>query len=370
MARARRKVRWGVAGLGWITQDAILPAFAHARRNSELVTLFSDDEEKMRVLGRKYGIARSWSYADFETGLAREAVDAVFIALPNHRHHEFTLRAARAGVHVLCEKPMAPTTGECGEMIRACRSARVRLMIAYRLHFEAANLRALAIAKSGRIGKPRLLDARFTMQVEDGDNIRLRRRTGGGPLLDIGIYCVNAARTLFRAEPLEVSAFAARGAGDDRFEDVDEAVAAVLRFPGERLATISASFGAAPVSSFRITGTKGDLRVEPAFSHSKELAHHLLTGEKPRERTFEKRDQFAPEIIHFAKRVLAGRDPEPSGEEGLADLRVIEAIERSIASGRAVRLPPARRRRRPTPRQEIRRPPVRKRKLVRARAPH
>ena len=149
-------------------------------------------------------------------------------------------------------------------MIRVCKQQGVHLMTAYRLHFERANLKAIEIATSGTIGEPRLFDSVFTMQVMDKDNIRLSRSKGGGPLWDIGLYCVNAARYLFQAEPEEVLATTANG-GDPRFEEVEEAASAILRFPEGRLATFSCSFGAADVSSYRIVGTKGDLRVEPAY---------------------------------------------------------------------------------------------------------
>jgi predicted dehydrogenase len=230
------KVRYAVVGQGYIAQVAILPAFAHARRNSELAALVSGDRVKRKALGRKYGVAGLYSYEAYDECLRGGGVDAVFIALPNHLHRDYAVRAARAGVHVLCEKPMAMTEADCKAMIAAARRGRVKLMVAYRLHFEEANLKAAEMTRSGKLGEPRIFDSLFTMQVKAG-NIRVQGE-GGGALYDIGVYCINAARALFAAEPVEVFAWSANN-GERRFREVDEMTAAVMRFPGERLATFT-----------------------------------------------------------------------------------------------------------------------------------
>ena len=197
------KVRYGVAGLGWFAQVAILPAFRHASRNSRLTALFSDDPVKLEKLGKKYGAPHLHSYDEFDEALRAGIVDAVYIALPNDLHREYTERAARAGVHVLCEKPMAVTSRDCRAMIHAAERARVKLMIAYRLHFDRGNLEAVEIVNSGKLGEPRIYNSVFANRVEDEKNIRLNPLSqGGGTLYDIGIYCLNAARYLFRSEPV------------------------------------------------------------------------------------------------------------------------------------------------------------------------
>jgi glucose-fructose oxidoreductase len=375
MARTTRstadqgKIRYAVVGLGYITQVAVLPAFAHAKRKCELAALISDDAEKLKTLARKYRVAHTGTYEEYEDCLARADIDAVYIALPNHLHREYTVRAAAVGVHVLCEKPMALTESDCEIMIGAARRGKIKLMIAYRLHFEAANLQAVEVAKAGKLGDPRLFDSVFTMQVQDTDNIRLKRETGGGPLWDIGVYCINAARYLFRDEPVEVWATGANN-GEPRFAEIEEMAAAVMRFPGERLATFSCSFGAADVSSYRLVGTTGELRVEPAYEYAEGLTHHLSVNGRKSTRHFPKRDQFSPELLYFSDCILEDRDPEPSGWEGLADVRVIWGLYESLETGQVIALPPMERHRRPTLRQEIRRPPVaRPRRLVKARAP-
>ena len=359
---ARRRIRYAVVGLGHIDQVAVLPAFSHASENSELAALVSGDAVKRRKLGRRYGVP-TYDYDDYEACLAN-GMDAVYIGLPNHKHAEFSIRAARAGVHVLCEKPMAVTSRDCGRMIEAARRNRVRLMIAYRLHFDTATLEAMRLARSGRLGELRFFHSAFSMQVKQGD-IRTRRATGGGTLYDLGVYCIQAARLLFRANPIAVHAVSA-SRDDPRFREVDEMTSAVLRFPGERLAVFTSSFGASDVSSYRLVGTRGDLHVEPAYEYQEMLAYTLRVGKRVRRRRFPKSDQFAPELHHFSECILHNRQPEPSGLEGLADVRIIEGLLRSARTGRAVALDldldgdPW-----PSQRQMRRLPPVPKPRLIR-----
>ncbi len=351
-----KRIRYAVMGLGHIAQQAVLPSFAHAKGSSTLAALISSDPKKLRALGRRYGVERLYSYDKFDECMSSGEVDALYIALPNHLHAEYTVRAARHGIHVLCEKPMAMTSKDCLAMIRACEKNDVRLMIAYRLHFEKANLSTIDMVRRGRIGEPRLFNSTFTMDVTAGD-IRLRDETGGGTLWDIGIYCINAARYLFRDEPVEVTGFSASGE-QARFGEVEEMFSATLRFPKERLASFVCSFGASDCAEYRIVGTKGDIRLDPAYEYAVALEQFVTTGGKPREKTFAKRDQFAPELAYFSDCINRGVEPEPSGWEGLADVRIIEAAYRAAKKGKAVSLPPFEKRVRPAGRQEIHRPPV------------
>lgn len=367
MAREQGKIRYALVGAGHIAQVAVLPAFAHAGVNSELVAVISSDQEKREELGRRYAVEQVGPYEDFER-LVREArADAVYVGLPNHLHREWTERAARCRLHVLCEKPMATTVEDCEAMIRAAEAAGVKLMIAYRLHFEEANLGAIALIRSGRIGDPRLVQATLTQQVRAGD-VRTRAPEGGGALLDLGPYCVNGARYLFGAEPAEVFAFSTVGT-DPRFEAVDETTAALLRFPEGRLAQFSVSQAAAGTTQLRVVGTEGDLRVEPAFDYVGERRHVLTIRGKREERTFPARDQFAPELLYFSQCILDGREPEPSGWEGLADVRVLVALQESARQGRPLALAPFDRARRPDPGQVITRPPVQAPATVHAPSP-
>ena len=351
-----KPIRYAVMGLGHIAQVAVLPAFAHARRNATLAALISSSPSKLRKLGRQYGVDRLYSYEQFDECMASGDVDALYIALPNQLHAEYTVRAARHGIHVLCEKPMAMTEKDCRAMIRACERNDVRLMVAYRLHFDKANLSTVDLIRKGRIGVPRLFNSTFTMDVREG-NIRLRNETGGGTLWDIGIYCINAARYLFGEEPVEVSGMSA-SREQRRFEEVEEAFSATLRFPDGKLASFVVSFGSSDCAEYRVVGTKGDVRLDPAYEYAEGLRQFLTTGGKPREREFARSDQFAPELAYFAECIREGRDPEPSGWEGLADVRVIEALYRSAKKGKPVRLGAFEKKARPSARQVIRRPAV------------
>jgi glucose-fructose oxidoreductase len=320
-------------------------------------------------LGEEFKVEAQYSYDDYEACLESGEIDAVYIALPNHLHCEYTVRAARKGIHVLCEKPMAVTEEECQQMIDACRERDVKLMIAYRLHFEEANMNAVEIAQSGELGDLRLFQSLFNMQVAD-DNIRVEGEKGGGTLYDIGIYCINAARYLFRDEPTEVTALSVADKSDARFQEIDEATSAVMRFPRDRIATFTSSFGAADVGSYQICGTKGDLRLEPAYSYRGELTHYLTVDGKTKKKKFRKRDQFAVEIDKFSECVLQDAEPEASGEEGLADVRIIQAIYESAQTGQSIKLDSFHKRVRPGIAQEEHRPPVEEREPVHAESPH
>ena len=359
-----RKVRYAVVGLGHIAQVAVLPAFAHAARNSALTALVSNDPEKLKKLSQRYGVPHNYSYEEYDDCLRSGDVDAVYIALPNNMHAEYSIRAANAGVHILCEKPMAVTERECQSMIRAARKHKVKLMIAYRLHFEEANLKAIEIVKSGKLGEPRVFNSLFGLQVKEG-NIRTQAELGGGELYDLGVYCINAARHLFQNEPVE--AFGYTAARDDRrFKEIDEMTSALLRFPGERIGSFTTSFGSADMASYEIIGTKGKLRLDPAYEYAMALKLYVTIDGKMTSRTFARRDQFAPELLYFSDCIRKNIEPEPSGEEGLADVRIVRALYRAAETGRPIKLRSVRIRKRPTMKQEKHRPPVAKPQLIHA----
>ena len=365
--KSSRKVRYAVIGLGNISQVAVLPAFEHAKENSELVALISSDREKLKVLSKRYDVELTGSYDDVPSLLSRGLVDAVYIALPNSEHRKMTEIVAERGVHVLCEKPMAMTVDDCEAMIRATEEHGVKLMIAYRLHFEQANMKAVERIGRGTIGEPLFFSSVFGHQVREGD-IRTRDDLGGGALFDVGVYCVNAARYLFRAEPEEALATQVFGA-DERFPDVDATTTVVLRFPEQRIAQFTASQASADVAEFRVIGTKGDLRLEPAYEYAGPRKEYLTVDGETKQTTHPKSDQFAPEIVHFSQCIIDDVEPEPSGEEGLADARVLEAIVQSARTGRVVKLPSFTRRQRPSIQQAMKKPPVPKVRTVHAPSP-
>jgi glucose-fructose oxidoreductase len=361
-------VRYAVVGLGHIAQLAVLPAFAHSRSNSRLAALISSDAVKLKELGRRYRVSDTLTYEECEAYLRSGRVDAVYIALPNSMHCEFAVRAAKAGLHVLCEKPLAVTEEECQSIIRACTENGVKLMTAYRLHFAKANLQAVRVLQSGRIGEARFFNSLFSMQVKDG-NIRLKKALGGGTLYDIGIYCINAARYLFRAEPTEVFAFSADRT-EKRFREVDEMTSAVLRFPEDRLATFTSSFGAGDTSEYEVVGTKGVLRVKHAYEYAESATMEVTAQERTEKRKYRQHDQFAAELIYFSDCILNDRNPEPSGTEGLIDVHIIRSLYESAEKGVPVKLRPLSRARRPTARQQITRPAVQQPEPIHVEAPH
>ena len=368
-SRSARPVRFAVVGLGHIAQAAVLPAFKHARPYAELTALVSDTPAKLKSLGRRYGVKHLHSYDDARDLFSSGAIDAVYIALPNTLHAAWTIRAADAGLHVLCEKPLATSIVDCERMIEACERNGVHLMTAYRLHFDRCNLQVAEIVRKKRIGESRYFDAQFSMQVKPG-NIRLKRELGGGPEWDIGIYCQNAARYVFADEPTQVWA-TGTNSGDARFAEVPETLHVIMKFPGERIANFICSFGAADRSRFEIVGTRGSVVCEPAFDYAERLGYELTIGGKKQSRKFAKSDQFAPELVHFAKCVRTNRRPEPSGTEGLIDVAIIDAIHRSLAAGSWAAVEAPRKRRRPSLRQEIRRPAVpREPRLVQVESGH
>jgi predicted dehydrogenase len=362
------KVRYAVVGLGWIAQESVLPGFRNATKNSELAALVTDDLEKARKLGKEYDVANTVSYNGYDELLSSGSIDAVYIALPNNLHADFTIRAARAGVHVLCEKPMATSVEECESMTQACEEHGVKLMIAYRLHFEPGNLKAIEIVSGGQIGESRYFSSVFGQQVPEG-NIRLEKSLAGGPLMDVGVYCINAARYLFRSEPDEVVAFGATIKDDPRFKEIHEMTSAILRFPGERLASFTSSLGSASVDTYTVVGTKGDLRVNPGYGYHEERELISTVEGRERKQTFKRGDQFGAELAYFSQCILDDTTPEPGGLEGTADVRVIEAILKSIRSGQAVRIQHPLLTQHPREDQKIQLPPVKPPKIVNAEPP-
>jgi predicted dehydrogenase len=362
MATNSKKIRYAVVGAGNIAQVAVLPAFTHAKNNSELVAIISGDAEKRTELSRKYDLQLTGPYEDLERILREGQIDAVYIATPNALHRQVALRAAALGVHVLCEKPLAPTVQECEQIKAACDSAQVKLMIAYRLHFEEGTLKAIDLVKSGKIGDPRLFESVFGHTVRPGD-IRTRADLAGGAMYDLGVYCVNAARNLFQEEPLLVFA------SSQMKDGTDDTTTALLHFPHGRLAHFTVSNSIAGVSSYRVVGTEGDLRVEPAYEYTDKIEHHLTIDAKTSSTSFGKRDQFAPELEYFSSCILDNRAPEPDAEEAIDDIRVVEAVLKSAETGAPVPLAPRQRVRRPSLSQQSKKRAVSKQETIHAPSP-
>jgi predicted dehydrogenase len=362
----KKKIRYAVVGLGWIAQETVLPAFTNTS-NSELTALVTGDPQKARELSDAYKVPHTLSYDEYESFLRSGEVDAVYIASPNSEHAGHSIRAARAGVHVLCEKPMAPSAEECEAMIQAAADNHVQLMIAYRLHFERTNLKAIEVIQKGQIGDPRFFSSVFSQQVKPG-NVRLRKDLGGGPLMDMGVYCINAARYVFRDEPVEVMAMGGNN-GEPRFREVHEAVSAMLRFPGDRLASFTCSLGADSVDSWYVVGTEGSLHLQPGFEYHEPMNITAVVNGKEYHREVKPHDQFGAEIQYFSECILENHQPEPDGYEGLADVRIVEALLESMRAGRPVQITRTPVHTRPEPDQKIELSKVKAKEIVHAESP-
>jgi predicted dehydrogenase len=338
--RAARQVGWAIVGLGSYATRQIMPAFRNCE-SSRLVGLVSGSPEKARTLASEYGIAERniYSYENYDSIRDNPEIEAVYVILPNSMHHEYTIRAANAGKHVTVEKPMANTVRECEEMIAACRAADRKLMVGYRSRFEPYNQLAIRMSRGAELGPTRVIEAAAGFNIGNPDQWRLKREMGGGgSMMDIGIYAVQAARYLTGEEPVEVNAMEYSTPGDPRFREVEELVNFQLRFPSGVLANCVSSYGSGH-NRYRVTGTRGWLEVEPATGYS---GHQMRVSEGgtvgPRVLPAPEKDQFAAQLDHFSECILSGREPLVPGEEGLRDMHVIEGVYEAARTRRTVAL--------------------------------
>ena len=332
------KVRYALVGLGDITQEAMLPGIKHTG-NSEVVAFVTGDAEKARLVGEQYGVTMSYSYDRFEEMLRLGTVDAVYLATPNWRHAEFAIPALKAGIHVLVEKPLDVSTAKAREILEAEKASSAKLMVAYRLHFEPATLSTIDTVRSGDIGDVTLFSSTFAQMV-DPENHRAQNGDLAGPVLDMGPYPVNAARYIFGAEPEEVVSAVGTRHPEAGLGDFDDTVAVTLRFPGNRLAQFTVSYYANTLDAFFAVGTKGSVYVNPAYMYGKPLEQSVTIGEKKSHKSFKNTDHFGGEMKYFSDCILNNKDPEPDGEEGYADVRVLEGILRALKSGKPEKLEP------------------------------
>ena len=332
-----KKVRYAVVGAGDITQRSMLPGIKHTG-NSKLVAIVTGDADKAAALAEMYGVDATYDYDQFHELLASSTIDAIYLGTPNWRHAEFAIPALAAGIHVLCEKPLEISV-EQGRAIAAAQAASsAKLMTAYRLHFEPATLDAIRRIRAGELGDLIAFTACFTQMV-DPANHRAKNGIEAGPLFDMAPYPINAIRYLFEAEPLEVVSAVATRQPESGFGDLDDTFAVTLRMPGSRLAQFTVSYYANQVDTLTIAGTKGSIQMDPAFGFGQGLAHRRRIGDRESHETFKATDQFGGELKYFSDCILDDRSPEPDGEEGLADLLIIEAIVKALDTGQSVKVP-------------------------------
>jgi predicted dehydrogenase len=334
-----QQIGYAVLGIGTLTIEELLPAFAVGQR-SRLAAVVSDDRDKAVATARAYGLSEddAYSYDDFEALRDRADVHAVYIVLPNSLHREYTGRAARMGKHVLCEKPLATTPEDAQAMVEVCREHGVKLMTAYRCQYTPHHWRARDLIQNGELGAVKLIHS-VNVQVEpDEGQWRLRGGlAGGGSLLDVGLYCLNTIRFLLGEEPGEVYAQTFSTPGDGRFAEVEESVAWQMTFPSGVIAHCSCSYGAAHARTLDVFGADARLTLDPAFDYT-DLRLKVSTPPTITEHRLPEADQFALEIDHFSACIEDDRVPFTPGEEGLQDQRLMAAIYRSAREGRPVTL--------------------------------
>ena len=342
-----RKVRYGIVSLGDIAQEAMLPAFGHSG-NSVVAALVTDDSDKARAVAKRYGVDHCCGYDGYAALLSSGEIDAVYVAAPNWRHAEFAVPALEAGIHVLCEKPLEVSTAAARPIVAAAQASSAKLMVAYRLHFEPATLDAIRRIRAGELGELVAFTSCFGQMV-DPANHRATNGEAAGPLLDMAPYPINATRYLFGEEPVAVAAAVASRHPDAGLSDMDDTIAVTLRFPGNRLAQFTVSYVTSGVDSLIVAGTKGSIHMSPAYGYHSPLEQNRIQGSKKTHESFKHTDQFGGELRYFSDCILHDREPEPDGEEGLADLRVVDGIREALRTGGAVDLPPFARTRRIDP---------------------
>lgn len=331
-----KKVRYAVVGAGWISQEAFMPAVDQTG-NSEMTAIVTGNKDTAQKLAEFYGIKHIYPYERYDEMLKAGVVDAVYVALPNSMHADYAIRAANHGVHALVEKPLAISIAECEAMIAAAARNKVWLMTAYRLHNEPGTLAVIDMVRRGEIGDPRIFQSVFSFQAPPG-NHRLKAEHWGGALQDIGVYCLNAARQVFGCEPVEAVAMADSLPGDARFSETPEMYCATLRFPGGRIANFIASFGAEPREHHRIVGSTGEIEVINPYRFETAKCVRLAKDGKVTEQQFDHVENFSGQTAYFSDCILKGVRPESDGEEGLADVRAMLAIEEAARTGQAQKI--------------------------------
>ena len=336
------RVGFAVVGLGRLSLEEILPAFS-ACKHARVTALVSGDPAKAKTVAAQYGIAQTYTYAEYEQMAHNPEIRAVYIVLPNALHREYTERAAKIGKHVLSEKPMTVSSADAEAMIRACEAAHVQLMVAYRIQYEHNNRYLQEMVRGGKLGAIRAIHAMNVQNQSAPDQWRqIRALSGGGSLPDIGLYCLNTVRALLGEEPVEISAIIHSPADDARFHEVEDLVDFTLRFPSGAVAACTSCYSAHKHSELHVMGVDAWARVPSAFNYDgQKLSVSRRDGIAERESEFTQNPskQFALEIDHFAECIRTGRKPRTGGPEGLQDQKLMEAIYTAARSGKPVMLP-------------------------------
>jgi predicted dehydrogenase len=335
-----KRAGYAVVGLGSISQVAVLPAFAHSKK-ARLVAVVSGDQEKARKTALKFKAKHAYTYREFSECLKNPEVDTIYIATPPGEHEKYAVAAANAGKHVLCEKPLAATVTQARNMVHTCRRNHVQFMTAYRKYFEPSSVLLKKMIRRGDLGRIDIIHTLFAELRPFGDNspawLFSKKLCGGGPLTDLGVYCVNTCRWLVDEDP--VAAEAVSWVRDRRrYKEVEEGVAFRLDFPSGLVLQGTAAYSAAFSSFVHVHGEKGWAALSPAFAFEEERRLTGKIGGNWFEKTFKAIDEFALELDHFTTCIQQGRKPEPDGEQGLRDIVIIDAIYQAVKKHSAVRI--------------------------------
>jgi predicted dehydrogenase len=329
---------YAAVGIGSLAMNQILPALAKTKL-SRVTALVSGHPDKARHFAQLYGVPAKniYNYQNYDQMASNHDIDVVYVVLPNSMHAEYTIRAAKAGKHVLCEKPMCTSVRDAEAMIAACREAHRRLMVAYRLHYEPYNVEASKLCHEGHFGQIKMIDAEFAFVIGDPKQWRLNRKlSGGGSLMDIGIYCLQATRYLSGEEP--VSVFAQSWSSDPvKFATCEENISFTLKFPSGIIANCYSSYGTDGVNRYRATGPNGWVQMDPAYSYLGlvQQSYQAVKTVTTQPSTW---DQFVSEIDAFSDAIGHDRDVATAGEEGLRDMKILMACYESARTGRSVSL--------------------------------
>ncbi|MBS0416863.1 MAG: Gfo/Idh/MocA family oxidoreductase [Proteobacteria bacterium] len=333
-AAAERKLGFALCGLGSLSTDQIAPALrktAHCR----LAGIITGTPAKAARWQAQYNIpARNiYNYETMHRIADNADIDVVYVVTPNAIHLENALVAAKAGKHVFCEKPMEISVERCQQMIDAVKAANRLLGIGYRCRFEPHHLECMALARERHFGAVKVIDAHFGFNIPPGVWRLKKDLAGGGPLMDVGIYCLQATRYISGEEPIWVSASTTKGDAA-RFSEVEESIVWESRFPSGTLSHCSSSYAAAPAGYFRVLAEQGWFGLDPAFNYGG------LKGLRSDGRAINPnaRDQFAVEMDDFARCILEQTPTRVPGEEGLRDVKIMMALYESARGGRPVAL--------------------------------
>lgn len=329
-----RKLGFALVGLGSLATNQIAPALAKTT-HCRLAAIVTGTPAKAVRWKAQYNLPDRSIY-DYST-MARMAdnpdIDVVYVVTPNALHAEHTIAAAKAGKHVFCEKPMEVSTDKCQAMIAECKKAGKQLGVAYRCRFEPHHVECERLAKEKVMGNVRMIEASFGFPIGDPKQWRLNHAlSGGGALMDVGIYALQTARMLTGEEPTKVAAFEAK-TDREKFSTVDESITFQLTFPGGTIAHCGTSFKAG-MNRFAAYAERGSFGMEPAYNYSGNRG--FRTDRQPLQ--FAESDMFALEMDDFARCVMSGTPSKVSGEEGLRDVRILMAIYEAARTGKVVNL--------------------------------